>query len=723
LPDGPDEVVVNQALLDEGVRVGDSVELPEVDGPREIVGVGRDATHRTLPVLAGPRGSLMAERPDDVRYLVDGPEITWDDVPALNDLGILVTSRAVLLDPPAGVQEEWDYDQGYVQDTVSVGILIAVMVLVEVVLLAGPAFAVNARQHTRTVALVALNGGTPAQSRRVVLASALVLGVVATGLGLVAGLGVARGVLGLVQRMDPTWFGPFDVPWGWLLVVAAFGTASALMAAAVPAWTSARQDVARVLAGRRGDAAPRRGLPVLGLVLLGLGVLGVAAGAMGTAGGSGTLVLAGSIVVAVLGMALVVPVAIQLVAGLAARWPLAARYATRDAARHRTRSVPAVAAVAATVAGVVVIGIASSSDYKEREETYEASAPMGTSVITRYEEILPGQEVPATTDPFPALAQVVAEEVPSAQVDQVYGLSSVEGDQQVSWSVKRPGEDWWFESSFIGVGPMVVVADDASGLALTDAEATAVDAALSSGKAVVFTDEKVEEVDLSAERWRPGVDEYDVDVETTFAAVAVDVEGFAPAQAVLPRSLTTEHSLPVVVQALRLPDGLSRAEEKAVEERIASVDPDASVYTERGYETPPEEAIANLVLWGVGALLMLAGTLTATFLALGDARPDLATLAAVGAAPRTRRQVGAWYALVLAGIGTVMGVAVGFVPGLAMAYALTSEGGYVEGEAVGPFFDVPWLLIASVVVVLPLLAAGVVWVSTRSRLPMVARID
>ena len=47
--------------------------------------------------------------------------------------------------------------------------------------------------------------------------------------------------------------------------------------------------------------------------------------------------------------------------------------------------------------------------------------------------------------------------------------------------------------------------------------------------------------------------------------------------------------------------------------------------------------IVLLVLGALGGVLMLGGTLTATFLSLSDARPDLATLAAVGASPRTRR--------------------------------------------------------------------------------------
>ena len=105
---------------------------------------------------------------------------------------------------------------------------------------------------------------------------------------------------------------------------------------------------------------------------------------------------------------------------------------------------------------------------------------------------------------------------------------------------------------------------------------------------------------------------------------------------------------------------------------------------------------------------MLGGTLTATFLALSDARPDLATLAAVGAAPRTRRGVAASYALVVGFVGAVLGALVGFIPGVAITFPLTSmpRGARLTGEACGPYLDIPWLLILGLVVALPLLTAA-----------------
>ena len=55
-------------------------------------------------------------------------------------------------------------------------------------------------------------------------------------------------------------------------------------------------------------------------------------------------------------MILLIPLVLAGLGKVGGRLPLVLRYAVRDAARHRTRTVPAVAAVAATVAGVVALG-------------------------------------------------------------------------------------------------------------------------------------------------------------------------------------------------------------------------------------------------------------------------------------------------------------------------------------------------------------------------------
>ena len=112
---------------------------------------------------------------------------------------------------------------GSSDDSYAVIALIVVMALIEVVLLAGPAFAVSARKQQRSLALMAATGGTPKQSRRVIVASALVLGSVAAVVGVALGIGAARLFEPLLQTRSDDWFGPFEVPWLHLVGVAGFG--------------------------------------------------------------------------------------------------------------------------------------------------------------------------------------------------------------------------------------------------------------------------------------------------------------------------------------------------------------------------------------------------------------------------------------------------------------------------------------------------------------------
>ena len=233
---------------------------------------------------------------------------------------------------------------------------------------------------------------------------------------------------------------------------------SAFLAAVVPASIASRQDVVAVLAGRRGDRQPSLRSPLLGLVLLGVGIAGAVAGAGARNdlnGGDGSLLIAGSAVVSVLGMILVVPVVVAVLARLARRLPLVARYAVRDAARHRTRTVPAVAAVAATVAGVVALGIANASDAAESEATYTPQVAMGMGTLT-------------VSDPdvdWARYQDAVHREAPTVGVTAVTSYDPFQGDTYTDIRVKRPevkGYDMLLDSwggSFgnLLVGPEMLV--------------------------------------------------------------------------------------------------------------------------------------------------------------------------------------------------------------------------------------------------------------------------
>jgi putative ABC transport system permease protein len=709
LPAAADEVDVNAALSEHGYGLGDRISLTS-GASLTVVGTAESAGQRTSPIAVGTLdSSLVAAGGPGAgvhTWLFGGAPVTWDQVRAVNAVGGVVLSRQVIEHPPAASQLPQQF-RGLGTDRsqiYAVLVLIGVMALLEVVLLAGPAFAVGARRQSRALALIAANGGNPSQARRVVLASAVVLGTIGALVGTVLGIGLARVLVPVLQGQQATYFGPFQLRWEHLAGIALFGFLSAFLAAVVPAWIASRQDVVAVLAGRRGDRAASRRSPLVGVALLALGVLGAV---LGSRQGSGEFLIAGAAVVSVFGMIFLVPVVVTTVARLGRGLPLPLRYAVRDAARHRTRTVPAVAAVAATVAGVVALSIANSSDQAQAKAEYRPLLPTGLSAL------YVNQKAPD----WPPLRAAVSRVAPDAQVETVAGPG-----QATRISVDIPGHGA-VGANWSTVFPAPVLIGDSAGGAIGDVlgpvldrtALTQVDQALRAGRAVVFVQdaEPLHSVRIRLSRAQV------TSVPATYVGVGLAT---VPTQAVLPSSVARTVRLTSQPAGLLLAGReLTRAQEGTLREALTGLDPSSYLYVERGYQVPGNEKVVLWILFGLGGVLMLGGTLTATFLALSDARPDLATLSAVGASPRTRRGVAAAYAVAVGLVGAVLGAAVGFIPGIAITYPLTRS---FTGEP-GPahYLDIPWLLIGALVVALPVLTAAVVGLVARSRLPVVARLE
>ncbi|MEO5851707.1 MAG: hypothetical protein ABIQ15_04260, partial [Nocardioides sp.] len=156
LPETSDEVVVNEALAERGPGLGERL---ETDGlALAIVGTVESAAVRDYPVVVGLPGAFgTGDESVGRTFLVGGGPVSWPEVQALNEIGAVVTSRSVLTDPPpdsALPAEVRALPSGLDDTTLSVVVLVVVMALLEVVLLAGPAFAVSARRQSRSIALL-----------------------------------------------------------------------------------------------------------------------------------------------------------------------------------------------------------------------------------------------------------------------------------------------------------------------------------------------------------------------------------------------------------------------------------------------------------------------------------------------------------------------------------------------------------------------------------------
>ncbi|GAB4001415.1 FtsX-like permease family protein [Nocardioides ultimimeridianus] len=715
MPLNTGEIAINPAAVARGPRLGQTLELiRKVRSTTtvyrlKVVGIADYANNRSSPfgaVLPGAVGSLPAY---ELSWLVGGGPVSWAQVQQWNHRGLIVASRAVLTDPPpeSELPEEvqvYQQQSGVEQTTITIIALIASMVLLEVVLLAGPAFAVRAKAQAHTLALVAATGGTPAQARRTILASGVVVGAVGGVVG--AGLGVllSYAAVPIAQDHSSSWFGPREVPWLLVLAVAGFGFVSAFLAAVVPAYSASRQNVVAVLAGRRGEGRPSRRSPFVGLVLIGLGIAGAVLGGRESAvGTTAAVMVGGSAIVSVIGMIFFVPAAVVIVARLARRLPLSLRFAARDAARHRTRTVPAVAAVGATVAGVVALSIALSSQAARDASAYAPQLADGYAVVN-----LSGPKHEAD------VAAVVRKQLPAVALERVTG---VPGGYDVEF--RYPGHPASYSyGSYLGTAD-VVASRLPDYLGVDDASAARADAVLRDGGVVTFSSsfDHADGTTVTAVVHRADTGRVLRRVGLRATPVAIP-HSSTPVAAVLSPQAAARLEVPTAVTSLVMPPTLSNAQQQDLKEALAAAAPNAILYVERGFELDPVTRIIQWVLALLGGVLMLGGTLTATFLALSDAKPDLATMAAVGARPRTRRGVAAAYALVVGAVGAVLGAPIGFIPGLAISRTITRN-----WQTDGHLVDVPWLLIGAIVVVLPLLTAAVVGLFARSRLPLVARID
>ena len=203
-------------------RLGDTLDLPLTDAPttrRSSASPSRPRCAAT-PFAAGPMGSPRprrrgARRPGwSTAARCRGPTSG-----SSTSIGATVVSRAVIDDPPPASEQSAERACAVQAATTAAWRVLALdrrsWSLLEVVLLAGPAFAVGARQQQRSLALMAASGGTPRQSRRVVLGRRVrprrrgrrCSGVV---LGIVVGRGRRAGRCSASRRPRS---GPFDVPW------------------------------------------------------------------------------------------------------------------------------------------------------------------------------------------------------------------------------------------------------------------------------------------------------------------------------------------------------------------------------------------------------------------------------------------------------------------------------------------------------------------------------
>ena len=769
-PDAPGRIAATTAFLQQsGLRVG-----------RTTTPSG---THQALTITAAVefpgdlRDAQLVLRPDDLNAVLAAQSagkvgadtqasppqhwllampghaaFSWADVLKANTWGFTVASRAVLQDPPPADEVLYhpDQDAGSL-DGSALAVLTTVvgMALLEIVLLAGPAFAVGARRSRRQLGLMAAGGGDRAHIRAVVLGGGVVLGSTGALIGLVVGaLAVALG-RGELESLSGSRFGGYTLRPVDLLGIVLVGLFTGLLAAVVPAFQAARQDVVSSLTGRGTVKAPPAWLTVLGGLAVGGGAL-IALLGIGT--GRGGIPILGGSMLAELGVVACTPALVGLFGRLARLLPLGPRLALRDSTRNRGRTAPAVAAVMAAVAGAVAVSVYQSSSETESRAAYQASGPMG-SVLLQFDSSDTKARIAAETSAVQTSATDLG---PRGDVYQLYyrGNCLADGTGPCANVTLQPAASAHCPDTAASGGAPVtltpecaqellgsdnldgqtVVAGSPAALpALLGIHDPAATQALAEGTVLVTDPAEV------------------VDGKVTLAlhlqaSAQNDDSGTSTRTVSLPAMVVTAH--PAVVQALMSPEAATRAGlgtvqmgsvwlpsqpvtgagEQRINAALGRVVSGSSLSVERGFQSTSSSIAIGLAL--AASVVAIGAAAIATGLAAADSQADLATLAAVGAAPGIRRRLSGFQCAVIAGMGAVLGTAAGIVPAWALwRYRNQGSGmnfSYLAGStfqapSVSHPLELPWGTLAALVLGLPLLAWLLAAGLTRSRVVLTRR--
>lgn len=765
LPEQPGEAVVTPRAVRQGLAGDGELTLRIDQRPLtvRIVGVaeGRTDTGKSAYLVTLPAtlhsGSTPGVAPDAKvdrthSFLLDRREpVPWSEVRRLNDHGLLVYSRAVVEapPPPSELPAQIKGAAPGADRSLSIVIIGSAAILLETMLLAGPAFAVSATRQRHSLALAAVNGATARQLRRYLLGQALVLGggsaALAAALGVPLAWGVLAGARALGHDLPDR---PLSVPIHLVAAVVLCAILAAVIAAAIPARGLTRLDLVTALRGRAPTNPPRRRVSVVGLVLSGVSTATVFGSGILMSRSQGNTVMPYVVVVGTVllafGAALTLPGALSMLGRRMSRSPLSLRLAARDASRQRSRSVAAVTSVMVTVGVVTAVLIVGTSSERMQADTYRPRSPHGTAYLTGSSSnidiaplredaarIVAGARTALLRNPRHGSPGATRTDAPERQFAiQAEGCpvrAAFDRDHTAGRPATGSGGGGGVATGPGGGAPELPCRGHTlTGNALLLIDREGVDAlpglpddvrsTLRDGGIVTTRQDLTRARLIGADVTRKtsqrdlqvgAVTEHVTTARTVDAAALAALAGQGTPQTVA----TTEAAAAVGVTVrpnvavVTGPQGETLTPEQEWRLVEAAAAYQLSGQVERGHVSAT--ATALLAVFGVALLLVLVAALSSTALSLAEQQTDLATLTAVGASRRTRRRIAGGQALLVAGLGSALGTVIGFVPGVAMAWPATTsrwDPTTMKSFTVAPTIVIPWLPLLVLLVVIPALA-------------------
>ncbi len=531
-------------------------------------------------------------------------------------------------------------------------------------------FSITVAQRVREFALLRMIGASRRQVLRAVIGEALLLGLVASAIGFLAGFGLAPALKGLFKL-----FGA-DLPSGGIVLEARtvivsilVGTVITLVAAIGPALRATRvppiaalQDASSLPRGRTARwRTPIAGaIAAIGLVLLCLGLFGSASG-----GSAAALVGAGAgvifIGVGLLAFHIVRPLALAVGLPLERLRGVSGRLARENAVRNPRRTASTSAALMIGVALVAFVTIFAAG--------LKASIANQVGVGLKGQMIVEGR---VQNQPLPVAATQAV-----ARVPQVATVSGV-----------RFGE-----ARVVGVGETAVTGIDAQtlgdvfdlrwtqGSAATLHALGARDAIVAKGWAKshhLAVGQSIVLATPSGQRLRQRITGIYDDKAHLFANVTVSNVLMEPAFNIKGNAF---------LMASVTPGADAGAVTKATNAAVKLQYPSVKVLTKQGFIDEQGKQVNQLlaffyVLLMLTVVISLFGIVNTLVLAIHERTRELGMLRAIGTSRRQVRQIVRYESVITALIGAVLGVVLGAIFAVLVTIPLKGDG-YVISIPVG----------------------------------------
>ena len=229
-----------------GLVVGQAVELDTPNGRRtyHLAGVGNDYLNAKLSTLYTSQANLQRDFAVTSDLLLMANRTAGAD-PATVTARI---NRVVAGYPAFRLYESqaWRAEQlkTFSQTTIIFDVLVAALALPSLLALVNT-LAISVLARTREIGMLRAVGATRRQVRRMVMAESLLLSVIGTAFGALAGLWLGYALVAAMGAVG--WQMPYSFPWSGLLATLVVGITFGVLAAIGPARSASRLDVVSAL--------------------------------------------------------------------------------------------------------------------------------------------------------------------------------------------------------------------------------------------------------------------------------------------------------------------------------------------------------------------------------------------------------------------------------------------------------------------------------------------